>query len=130
MPNKIIEVGKFYFIHDGSKSGHPGFVIWKDDERNLYLAIKFGTSPNEHNFPFVHPVGENTDKSYVYKRAFLGKRKDYIKRSLPDMKISESESNVLLTKIDLLNPVFSTNINRKDRKYYRWIMKQTIKNPL
>lgn len=24
---KKIEVGKFYFIHDGSETGHPGFVI-------------------------------------------------------------------------------------------------------
>ena len=40
--NKIkqIEVGKFYFIHDGSKTGHPGFVVWKDDEANRYLVIR------------------------------------------------------------------------------------------
>ena len=27
--SKIIEIGKFYLIHDGSKTGHPGLVIWK-----------------------------------------------------------------------------------------------------
>ena len=30
---KNIEVGKFYLIFDGSRTGHPGFVIWKDDEK-------------------------------------------------------------------------------------------------
>ena len=29
---KVIEVGIFYFIHDGSKTGHPGLIVWKDDE--------------------------------------------------------------------------------------------------
>lgn len=37
---KLIEVGKFYFVHDGSKTGHPGFVIWKDDDANRYLVIR------------------------------------------------------------------------------------------
>lgn len=27
---KNIEIGKFYFIHVGSKTGHLGFVVWKD----------------------------------------------------------------------------------------------------
>lgn len=38
---KNIEIGKFYFIHDGSKTGHPGFVVWKDDKKNRYLVIRF-----------------------------------------------------------------------------------------
>ena len=33
---KQIDVGKFYLIHDGSRTGHPGFVVWKDDEANRY----------------------------------------------------------------------------------------------
>ena len=40
-PIKNIEVGKFYFIHDGSKTGHPGYVVWKDDEKNRYLVVRF-----------------------------------------------------------------------------------------
>ena len=38
---KVIEVGKFYLIHDGSKTGHPGFVVWKDDAINRYILVKF-----------------------------------------------------------------------------------------
>ena len=37
---KLIEVGKFYFVHDGSKTGHPGFVVWKDDLANRYLVVR------------------------------------------------------------------------------------------
>ena len=37
---KTIEVGKFYLIHDGSKTGHPGLVVWKDDIANRYLVIR------------------------------------------------------------------------------------------
>ena len=38
---KNIEIGKFYFIHDGSKTGHPGLIISKDDNANRYLVVRF-----------------------------------------------------------------------------------------
>lgn len=38
---KKIELGKFYTIHDGSKNGHPGLIVWKNDELNRYLVVKF-----------------------------------------------------------------------------------------
>ena len=36
-PIKNIEVGKFYLIHDGSKTGHPGLVVWESKEKNIYF---------------------------------------------------------------------------------------------
>lgn len=51
---KNIEIGKFYLIHDGSKTGHPGFVVWKDDSANLYLLIKFGSAQNKDNMIFPY----------------------------------------------------------------------------
>ena len=48
---KAIEIGKFYFVHDGSKTGHPGFVVWKDDEANRYLVVRFGK--REKNAPIL-----------------------------------------------------------------------------
>lgn len=121
---KNIEVGKFYFIHDGSKTGHPGYIVWKDDQANLYLAIKFGTSCNEHNYKFDRPLGKKAKASYVYRRLFLGKRKDFNKRILNDMFITDEESEDILNQMDYLNPVFSTNINRKNKRYYRWRFRQ------
>lgn len=123
-PIKNIEVGKFYFIHDGSKTGHPGFVVWKDDEKNLYLVIKFGTTSNDNNFSFGRPVGDKTTMSFVYKKMFLGKRKDFDRRVLKDMHISNEEVGILLKKISMQNPTWSTNINRKDKRYFKWIIKQ------
>ena len=38
-PTKVIEVGKFYLIHDESMTGHPGFVFKKNDTENRYLVI-------------------------------------------------------------------------------------------
>ena len=39
-PARTIEVGNFYLIYDGSPTGHPGFVISKDDDKNLYLVLR------------------------------------------------------------------------------------------
>ena len=55
---KAIEVGKFYFVHDGSKTGHPGFVIWKDDEANRYLVIR--TESDKPGAVTKEQKGENT----------------------------------------------------------------------
>lgn len=119
---KKILVGHFYFIHDGSKTGHPGFVVWKDDEKNLYLAIKFGSTPNIHNFPFNRAVGKGIAQSYIYKRAFLGKRKDYSRTTLRNMEISKKECKYLLNKVEFINVVYSLNINRKDKRNYKKII--------
>ena len=38
--SKQIEKGRFYHIHEGSPTGHPGMVFWKNDKRNLYLFLQ------------------------------------------------------------------------------------------
>lgn len=81
--SKTIEVGKFYFIHDGSKSGHPGYIVWKDEERNLYIAIKFGTTKNDDN-EILHQRINQSVINYIYKRLFVGKRKDFKKEEFRD----------------------------------------------
>lgn len=126
---KSLNVGEFHFIHDGSKTGHPGIIVWKSDEKNLYLAIKVGTSPNIHNIPFLRALGERASQSFIYKRLFLGKRKDFDRRELPDMEMSDEEVNTLLESMDFNNPVLSINLNRKDKKYYSWIVKRDKKIP-
>ena len=84
--NKNIQVGKIYFIHDSSKSGHPGLVIWKDDEHNRYLVIRFD-SDKEGEIPKIsrgvrhitklsHTIGSNVKTSYARNRPLLCKRKD------------------------------------------------------
>ena len=90
MENKVlskkIEIEKFYLIHDGSKIGHPGFVIWKDDELNRYLVVitesdKMGNvskrdADKRHLTDLDYPTEEKVVKSYIKKRPMLCKRKD------------------------------------------------------
>ena len=114
---KNIEVGKFYFIHDGSNTGHPGLVVWKNDEFNLYLLIKFGTTPNKNNKPLNHSIGGGATKSYIYKRPYLAKRKDLSLTHECDF--SYKDDNLLVTMISQLKPIESKSIKRKDRYHFR-----------
>ena len=126
---KSLQVGKFHFLHDGSQTGHPGIIVWKSDEKNLYLAIKVGTSPNKNNSPFYRPLAGDVSQSYIYKRLFLGKRKDFDSRELPNMEMSDDEVNLILESVDFDNPVFSSNLNRKDKRFYSWIVNKNKKIP-
>ena len=84
--SKIIEIGKFYLIHDGSKTGHPGFVMQKDDKANRYLVVitesdKTGNvskrkTDKRHLTDLDYPTEDKVVKSYIKKRPMLCKRKD------------------------------------------------------
>ena len=91
MENKVllknIEVGKFYYIHDGSKTGHPGLVIWKDDNANRYLVVRFDSDKFDveltkeqrriqHITKLKHPTSDTVMNSYVHNRPMICKRKD------------------------------------------------------
>ena len=84
---KTILVGKFYFIHDGSKTGHPGLVVWKDDEKNRYLVVRFDSDKFDVDFTkeqrmvkhitkLKHPIDDKVMNSYIRNRPMLCKRKD------------------------------------------------------
>lgn len=83
---KKIEVGKFYFIHDGSKTGHPGFVIMKNDDKNRYLVIRFdsdkyGDIPKKdrgvkHITKLKYALDDKVMNSYAKNRPLLCRRKD------------------------------------------------------
>ena len=122
--SKTIEVGKFYFIHDGSKTGHPGLVIWKNDEYNLYLAVKIGTSSNKDNIALKELISEENVCHFVYKRPFLGKRKDFGSKPFVDLTITNELSSYIESSFDIY-PVESKSINRKDRhRFKKMIMKK------
>lgn len=124
-PAKVIEVGKFYQIFDGSKSGHPGYIIWKNDDHNLYLAIKFGTSKNKNNTPMHYSIKSGDKENLIYLKAFLGKRKNFGKNELTEMNITKEKLEEILCKVDLLNPSYSTNINSKDKYQYKRNIKKS-----
>ena len=56
---KNIEVGKFYLIHGGSKTGHPGFVVWKDDNANRYLLVLTESDKDISCLAVKRPVNGN-----------------------------------------------------------------------
>ena len=123
---KVIEVGNFYLIHDGSKTGHPGLIIWRDEVKNLYLAIKFGTTSSKDNFKLQCALSNDITTSYCYKRLFLGKKKNFGSKQLTKLTISNHDLSALIKKFDFLNPTYSQDIHRKDKRFFKW----AIKNPL
>ena len=112
---KNIEIGKFYLLFDGSEGGHPGFIVWKNDEMNLYIAIKFGTTENDDNIPLIFPITEGK-KSYIYKRLFVGKRKDIGKKEFEDFSLTDEVINHYKS-IKNNNLVFSKNVSKNGRIY-------------
>ena len=120
---KCIEIAKFYLIHDRSKTGHPGLIVWKDDEANLYLAIRFGTSQNDKNIPLVNKLNKNIEKHYFYKRPLLLKRKDIGSEWFFDYELSSNDKDIIKQYITN-TPILSKNINRHDRRYYSLAVKQ------
>ena len=117
---KNIEVGKFYFIHDGSKTGHPGFVVWKDDEKNRYLVVRFdsdkyGDVPKKdrgikHITRLSHPTNPIVMNSYVHNRPMICKRKD-IGIVLTDL-ILHNDDLKLIKKVSLSKPERSPSLRK------------------
>jgi len=118
---KKIEVGKFYLIFDGSRTGHPGFVIWKDDKKNRYLVVitesdKFGNktkreTDKRHLTDLNYPTEPRVAKSYIKKRPMLCRRKDIGNKELIGMKIHNSDFDKVLY-VSKQKPVLSPS-NKK-----------------
>ena len=118
---KKIEVGKFYLIFDGSRTGHPGFVVWKDDEKNRYLVIitesdKFGNNSKRetdkrHLTDLDYPTESKVAKSYIKKRPMLCKRKDIGKKELVGMQFHYSDFKKVLF-VSREKPVMSPSIKK------------------
>lgn len=123
---KILELNKFYLVHDGSKTGHPGLLVWKDDDANLYLLVKFGSSENEHNFKLIQPISSNLKTSFVYKRPFVGKRKDVGREISKNIKIKDSDSWILIA-IPKNSPVFSKTLSKKDKRNFNYLYRKAAK---
>ena len=118
---KIIEIGKFYVAHDGSVQGHPCYIIWKDDDFNLYLGIRLGTSQNKENLPLIEDMFNSEKSHFYYKRPFLGKRKDFSRNELPDFMVAKELKNLIPTIINKA-PKESCSIRRKDRRNFKKLM--------
>ena len=122
---KNIEIGKFYLIHDGSKTGHPGFVIWKNDEKNSYLVVitesdKFGNktkreTDKRHLTDLDYPTEQRVAKSYIKKRPMLCRRRDIGNKELRGMEFHTSDFEKVIF-VSKQKPVMSpSNKNKNNR---------------
>ena len=121
---RIIEIGNFYFIHDDSSTGHPGFVVWKDDIANRYLVVrtdsdKEGEVPKDqrgarHITKLKHIIGRGIITSYVKNRPLLCKRKD-IGILLPDLSFNYDDMD-LINDIAKREPELSRSLRPRKKK--------------
>lgn len=119
-PTKVIEIGKFYYIHDGSKTGHPGLVITANDSENRYLVArldsdKFGEVSKiskgvRHITKLSAPTSKLVATSYVHNRPMLCKRKD-IGKELNDLSIAPEDMDIVYN-VSKGNPEYAPSLRK------------------
>ena len=119
--NKKLRKGRFYLVHDGSCHGHPGMIYWKSDRKNLYLSLTTGTSYNKDLIRLKKCTDSNVKESFVNKKPFLGKRKDYGSIEKLDMFFSKIDKKTILREISKREPRFSKSLSRKDKRLFKKI---------
>ena len=120
--NKHIQKGRFYHIHEGSPSGHPGMIYWKNDKNNLYLALTTDSSIGEHRTKLSAPTSKEVKHSFVYNRPTLSKRKD-IGSKYMFMRFSKKDKAILRV-ISRRQFRESQSIKSKDRRYIKKLKKK------
>ena len=119
---KSIQKGRFYHVHEGSPTGHPGMVFWKNDKRNLYLTITTDSSEGEHRTMLSTPTSKEIKHSFVYNRPTLAKRRD-IGGQYKNMVFSKKDKN-LLRIISRKNYRETKSIKSKDRRFIKRLKKK------
>ena len=122
--NKVIEVGKFYLIHDGSKTGHPGLVVWKNDDMNRYLVIRTESDKQgkitkrelerQHLIDLKHPTDNIVVKSYIRTRPMMCKRKDVGSKELVGMSIHPDDQK-LVDEVSKRPPQYSKSFKNNKK---------------
>ena len=97
--NKHLEKGRFYIVNK-----HPGLIVFKNDRKNIYVAVITGTSRKRHQTVLKHPTGKSNRTSYVNNRPVLGKRKHFGSHELVGMKIHRDD-RILIKIISKRKPV-------------------------
>ena len=120
--SKHIEKGRFYHIHEGSKTGHPGLIYWKNDQKNLYLSLTTDSSFGEHRTALSKTTSDNINHSFVYNRPTLAKRKD-VGGQYKNMSFSKKDKN-LLRRVSKRNYRETKSIRYKDRRYMKKLKKK------
>ena len=122
--NRVIEVGRFYLIFDGSRTGHPGLIIWKDDSANLYLVVRTESDKEgkiskrelerQHLIDLKHPTDSSVVKSYVRTKPLMCKRKDIGKKELIGMSIHPDDQSII-EAVSKRKPQYSKSFGKKQK---------------
>ena len=87
---KHLEKGRFYIVNK-----HPGLIVFKNDKKNIYLAVVTGTSRKRHQTVLNHPTGDNANVSYVNNRPVQGKRKHFGSKELIGLRIHFEDRTII-----------------------------------
>ena len=87
---KHLEKGRFYSV-----CKHPGLIVFKNDKKNIYIAVLTGTSRKRHQTILKHPTEPQIDKSYVNNRPVQGKRKHFGTKELVGMRIHRDDRIII-----------------------------------
>lgn len=119
---KCIQKGRFYHIHEGSRTGHPGMVYWKNDNKNLYLVITTDSKNGTHRTQLTYPIDSTVSLSFVQNRPMLAKSKN-IGGQHSGMKFNKNDKPLL--KLVSRKAFRETpDIRRKDRRYMKKLKKK------
>ena len=97
--NKHLEKGRFYSVNK-----HPSLIVFKNDKKNIYIAVVTGTSKHKHQTMLKHPTERKVQASYVNNRPVLGKRKHFGSKELVGMKI-HSADRIIIKIISKRKPI-------------------------
>ena len=97
--NKHLEKGRFYSVNK-----HPSIIVFKNDKRNIYIAVVTGTTKHKHQTKLKHPTEKKVEASYVNNRPVFGKRKHFGSKELVGMKV-HSDDRIIIRIISKRKPI-------------------------
>ena len=107
-----LEKGKFYNVHDGSRSGHPGRIEYADEKKDIYVSTTTGSMTEEeyrknpyrkNHIELTHTTDKTVYKSFINEKPFKGNRDDYGDKHYPDMKYHQDDLKTV-EKVKKKNP--------------------------
>ena len=83
---------------------HPGLIVFKNDRKNVYIAIVTGTSHHRHQTKLRHTTEPSIKESFVNNRPIKGKRKHFGSNELVGMRIHKDD-RILIKIIKRRKPI-------------------------
>ena len=88
--NKHLNKGRFYSVNR-----HPGLIVFKNDQKNIYIAVITGTSQKRHQTKLKYPTEKGIKTSFVNNRPVQGKRKHFGSKELIGMRIHPDDRIII-----------------------------------